>query len=185
MAAATQLRRRKEGMLASINLMSQDHPMLESYEKARESVNMLLRYIYSLEDVWPKNHLMTSSVSSLIDQLVRSATSVTANMQEGYGKATRESLGVFLRIARGSLLETNDHLISLGTIIGMLKNIDSKKNAELHHQVVTAWLATSDIFEKEYNKYTEDSVQIVEDAISHENSFSKKRKLCTTTTEEA
>lgn len=176
--ATTQLRRRKESMLATITLISNEHPMLASYRHARDSVNLLLRYIYSLEELWPKDHLMTASLSSLIDQLVRSATSVTANMQEGYGKATRESLGVFLRIARGSLLETNDHLASLGVIVAQ---VDSKSPSsgvkDMHQQVVASWTDTHGLFETEYHKYTDESVQIIEDAISHETSVSKKRKL--------
>lgn len=177
MAATTQLRRRKENMLASFDLMAQGHPMFESYNLARKSVNLLLDYIYSLENVWPKNYIMTAAVSSLIDQLVRSATSVTANMQEGYGKATRESLGVFLRIARGSLYETCDHLTSLGNIISNLNHTKPTDTYLKHLESVQAWVSTSDVFEKEYKKYVETSIQIVHDAIVHENSFSKKRKL--------
>ncbi len=173
--AATPLRRRKEGLLASVDMMNQDHPMLHSYETARESVNSLLRYIWILETIWPKKHIMTSSLSSIVDQLVRSATSVTANIQEGFGKATRESLAVFLRIARGSLYETIDHLVTLGVMIEIEKVLWDLKDSHAH--ISKSWKETQILFDKEFLTHTETSIRILDETMTHENSLSKKRKL--------
>ena len=125
--------------------------------------------------MWPKNHLMTSSLSSIIDQLVRSATSVTANMQEGYGKATRESLSVFLRIARGSLYETIDHLTTLGIMIHETEEL--RELRESQYQVVVSWVQTQDIFDKEFLTHTQTSIRILDQTMTYENSLSKKRKI--------
>jgi four helix bundle protein len=174
--SATQLRRRKESLLGIVKMASESHPMEQSYNAVRKGVNMLLQYLWLLEFLWPKTHLMTSSLSSILDQLVRSATSVSANMMEGYGKGTRESLDVFLRIARGSLCETSDHLVTLGIIIESeptLKALTTK-----HNEVVCSWANAGDLFETEFLSHFETSVQIVVDTLNHESSItaSKKRK---------
>ncbi len=46
----------------------------------------------------------------LIDQITRSARSVTANIAEGYGRYTYKDTRNFFIIARGSLTETMEHL---------------------------------------------------------------------------
>jgi len=46
----------------------------------------------------------------LIDQLIRSSRSVTANIAEGFGRFHYQENIQFCRQARGSLLETLDHL---------------------------------------------------------------------------
>ena len=43
---------------------------------------------------------------SLADQLIRSCGSITANIEEGYGREGTKEFLRFLRIARGSALET-------------------------------------------------------------------------------
>jgi four helix bundle protein len=48
----------------------------------------------------------------LCDQLIRSSRSVTANIAEGYGRFYERDNVRFCRIARGSLYETQDHLIT-------------------------------------------------------------------------
>lgn len=47
----------------------------------------------------------------LIDQVVRSSRSITANIAEGFGRYHHQENIQFCRIARGSLTETLDHLI--------------------------------------------------------------------------
>ncbi|MEO9485789.1 MAG: four helix bundle protein [Ekhidna sp.] len=46
----------------------------------------------------------------LVDQIIRSSRSVTANIAEGHGRFHYQENIQFCRIARGSLLETFDHL---------------------------------------------------------------------------
>ena len=48
----------------------------------------------------------------LVDQLLRSSRSITANMAEGYGRYHYQENIQFCRQARGSLMESLDHLIS-------------------------------------------------------------------------
>ena len=48
----------------------------------------------------------------LIQQVVNSARSVTANIAEGYGRFHFQENIQFCRIARGSLYETLDHIIA-------------------------------------------------------------------------
>lgn len=151
-----QIRRRKETLLVSLDMLTDEHPMQKSYLEARKCVNVLLRYVYKIEDTWTPKHILTPSVSSLIDQLVRSATSVTANMQEGLGKASRESLTVFLRIARGSLYETLDHLISVSHLV----KIDNT-------EVMYMWSDLKRLFDSEFQSFTEKSIELVQTAIDN------------------
>lgn len=46
----------------------------------------------------------------LIDQILRSSRSITANIAEGYGRFHYQENIQFCRQARGSLIETYDHL---------------------------------------------------------------------------
>ena len=48
----------------------------------------------------------------LKDQITRSSRSVSANIAEGYGRHHHQENVQFCRIARGSLSETLDHLIT-------------------------------------------------------------------------
>ncbi len=52
----------------------------------------------------------------LLDQLARSATSVPANLSEGDGRANGTQRVTFAKIARGSLVESLDHLASLASL---------------------------------------------------------------------
>jgi len=47
----------------------------------------------------------------LVDQVVRSSRSITANIAEGHGRFHYQENIQYCRIARGSLSETLDHLI--------------------------------------------------------------------------
>ncbi|CCV14476.1 four helix bundle protein [Mesorhizobium sp. STM 4661] len=60
---------------------------------------------YSLTKAWPKEELY-----GLTSQIRRSATSIPANIAEGYGRDNRGSYQQFLRIAQGSLKEFETHL---------------------------------------------------------------------------
>ncbi|RWO34909.1 MAG: four helix bundle protein [Mesorhizobium sp.] len=60
---------------------------------------------YALTKAWPKEELY-----GLTSQIRRSATSVPANIAEGYGRDNRGSYQQFLRIAQGSLKEFETHL---------------------------------------------------------------------------
>ncbi|MFA6155069.1 four helix bundle protein [Mesorhizobium sp.] len=62
--------------------------------------------IYEATRTWPKEERY-----GLTAQLRRAATSVPANIAEGYGRESRASYQQFLRIAQGSLKEMETHLM--------------------------------------------------------------------------
>ena len=73
-------------------------------------------------EVWKKARAFRNEISKLsksfpseekyklVDQIIRSSRSVTANIAEGHGRFHFQENIQFCRTARGSLLETFDHL---------------------------------------------------------------------------
>ncbi len=62
--------------------------------------------VYELTKSWPKEELY-----GLTNQVRRAASSVPANIAEGFGRESRASYQQFLRIAQGSLKEMETHLL--------------------------------------------------------------------------
>jgi len=62
--------------------------------------------IYAETKTWPRDELY-----GLTSQIRRAATSIPANIAEGYGRENRGSYQQFLRIAQGSLKELETHLL--------------------------------------------------------------------------
>jgi four helix bundle protein len=70
---------------------------------------------YSLTRSYPKEELF-----GLTSQIRRSSVSVAANIAEGHGRESSGSFVQFLRVAQGSLKETETHLI-LSERVGLLQ----------------------------------------------------------------
>jgi len=92
------------------------HPPLEGhplYPKVRSVVNETVRWIRALDGPLLRSKL-PALLPPLLNQLGRSATSVSANLAEGEGR-TRSTghYRQFLLISRGSLVESIDHFSSL------------------------------------------------------------------------
>ncbi|MCF7822997.1 MAG: four helix bundle protein [Candidatus Marinimicrobia bacterium] len=66
--------------------------------------------LFCYDEIVPK--LPAAEKYNLKDQIIRAATSSTANIAEGYGRFHYKESAQFYRISRGSLYELKDHLIS-------------------------------------------------------------------------
>ncbi len=66
---------------------------------------------YKLSKSFPKEDLY-----GITSQLRRSSASVAANIAEGHGRESSASFVQFLRIAQGSLKETETHIILAGKL---------------------------------------------------------------------
>lgn len=75
---------------------------LEVWKHARHFRNA----IHELASKFPKEEKY-----SMMDQIIRSSRSITANIAEGFGRFHHQENIQFCRTARGSLTETLDHLI--------------------------------------------------------------------------
>jgi four helix bundle protein len=52
-----------------------------------------------------------TNVYALTSQVKRSASSIPANIAEGYGRQSSKSYSQFVKVSRGSLFELETHLI--------------------------------------------------------------------------
>ena len=71
--------------------------------------------VYRLTRGFPRDEMY-----GMTSQMRRSSASIAANIAEGYGRENRGSFVQYLRIAQGSLKETETHLL-LSERVGLLK----------------------------------------------------------------
>jgi four helix bundle protein len=83
--------------------VSMPHPLIAT-EKATEAAGNAIRLVM----------VVKSPLKSLADQVIRSASSVPANLSEGHGRIGRDRLH-FWKIAYGSAKEVDVHLRLLAT----------------------------------------------------------------------
>lgn len=94
--------------------------------------------IYSVTKKFPKEELY-----SITSQLRRAASSVSANIAEGFGRDSNKDKAHFYHIARGSLLETKN-FIYLSAKLGYMSQEDVTKcidTADSINNQITAILA--------------------------------------------
>jgi four helix bundle protein len=84
---------------------------------------------YRLSRRFPRDELL-----ALTSQLRRAASSIPANIAEGYGRESRTEYIRFLRIAQGSLRELETHLI-LAHRVGYLAHEEGEVARELSDHV--------------------------------------------------
>ncbi|MEQ1651466.1 MAG: four helix bundle protein [Hyphomicrobium sp.] len=89
----------------------QSHKDLRVWQKSID----LAEHVYRATENFPQ-----SEIFGLAGQARRAATSVPANIAEGYGRESTRSYLLFLKTARGSLLELETHVI-LAERVGLLE----------------------------------------------------------------
>ena len=94
-----------------------DYHNLSAYQKARD----LTKQIIALSDKLPKNR----AFDAIYVQIVRSVSSIGANIVEGYGRNNPREYRQFLGIARGSCFEKE--IVRLLTV--MIKNLGNSLRA--------------------------------------------------------
>jgi four helix bundle protein len=73
---------------------------------AWQEAHQLTLAIYRMTACWPREEMFR-----LTNQVIRSAGSIGANIAEGFGRFNDKEFHQFCNIARGSLYETQNHLL--------------------------------------------------------------------------
>jgi four helix bundle protein len=95
---------------------------IESYRDLRvwkEAMDLVVQW-YEATKAFPREEMF-----GLETQIRRAASSVPANIAEGYGRESTGSYAHFLRTARGSLKELETHLL-LATRVGLMPEAKSE-----------------------------------------------------------
>jgi four helix bundle protein len=111
-------------------------------------------------DVWKEGHKLVimvykttgqfpkSETYSLVDQMRRSATSITANIAEGFGRQTYKEKLQFYYVSQGSLTELKNFLL-IARDLDYLKPIDFDilaEQANLTHKILQGFLQKTKSF---------------------------------------
>jgi four helix bundle protein len=99
-----------------------DFTSLVCWQSARE----LKLFLYQI--ILPK--LPSDESYNLVNQIKRAAISITANIAEGYGRFNHKESIQYYRIARASMYELKDHLISCSDL-GFIDQVTFQKGLDL------------------------------------------------------
>ncbi len=80
------------------------------------------------------NRLPSSERFRLVDQMIRSSRSITAQIAEGHGRFHYKENVQYCRIARGSLEETQDHL-NVAFDEGYISDQEVKRMLQSKHEI--------------------------------------------------
>lgn len=101
-----------------------DHHNLIYFQKAKQGTKEIVTLF---------GHLSGNKTSEVLyKQILRSSSSIGANIAEGYGRNSKKEFKQFLGIARGSALETEYWL----EIIQETLNTDTKTLIDLNKEVI-------------------------------------------------
>jgi len=111
--------------------------------KVWQEGHKLVVLIYQLTKNFP-----SKETYSLIDQMRRSATSITSNIAEGFGRQTYKEKIQFYYLAQGSLIELKNQIL-IAKDVGYLKALNLKKlanQANITHQLLQGLISKSKTF---------------------------------------
>ena len=103
----------------------------------------LVLMVYKLTKLFPK-----SETYLLVDQMRRAASSITANIAEGFGRQTYKEKLQFYYLAQGSLSELKNFLL-IARDVGYLKDDDFNvlvEQANLTHKLLQGFLQKTKTF---------------------------------------
>jgi len=107
-----------------LNGQYSDYHNITAYQKAKQVTKLAI----SVADKLPKNR----AFDAIYTQLVRSSSSIGANIAEGYGRNNPKEYKQFLGISRGSSLETEYWL----EIIGESAGIDTQSILTINKEII-------------------------------------------------
>lgn len=107
-----------------LNKPHSDYHNITAYQKAK----ILAKQVISLSDQLPKSR----AYDAIYLQLVRSSTSIGANLVEGYGRNNSGEYRQFLGIARGSSLESEYWL----ELVQETANINTKALLDINTEII-------------------------------------------------
>ncbi len=108
----------------------------------KESHKLVLM-VYRITDSFPPKETY-----SLVSQMRRAATSITANIAEGFGRQTYKEKAQFYYLAQGSLLELKNFII-ISKDVGYFKNIDYNRiteQANISHKLLQGFIQKTKTF---------------------------------------
>ena len=111
--------------------------------KVWQEGHKLVILIYKITKSFPKKETY-----SLIDQMRRSATSVTSNLAEGFGRRSYKEKVQFYYLSQGSLSELKNQLL-IAKDVGYIKDSNYRKlkeQSDITHQLLQGLLTKSKSF---------------------------------------